>query len=60
MEKDIKKKGHAINEKFGRKIKNTEKSLQKQLDYIEKKYENKGEKDIQMNELKRYNRKSKS
>lgn len=51
-ENDIAQKEHTINEKFNKEIKETEKRLQKQLDYIEEKYDDNMEKKKKQNELK--------
>ncbi len=51
-EKDIEKKEQSINDKFDKEIKETDRSLQKQLDFIEKKYNDSKEKEIKINELK--------
>jgi hypothetical protein len=48
---DIHKKEQAVNEKFDKEKMDTEKSHQKQVDYIEKKYDDKGEKENKQNEL---------
>lgn len=51
-EKELEKKEQAVNEKFDKEVKETEKSLQKQLDYIENKLDDGNEKLNKQNELK--------